>query len=422
MANRILYNAVAMISDLHVGDPNNPRLEDFDRDEAFEQLLASDLPKRAMGRPATLVIAGDFIDFPQIFPEFGRACPFERFGTTEDEAVLRVRRAIAGHPRVFSAMKHFLGRGNQILVLPGNHDIDLHFPRVFATIAEACGCASGPALSFVPEGTIQERGVYLEHGNQYSYDNSFEHWGNPIGVAPDGSVRVERPWGTLFMDMVYNDIEMAYPFVNKVYPHAELARIVLRLLRDDTRVATNVLARLVAFFVSNGKRALGGWALGSEDLETEAVDVPAIQSFVDSFADGLSDQRRQALVLETIALTGARPDAPGPKREFEEDRHGLLGRTDERGLDGRARALLRSGNVSIVGFGHTHAPFAKTIQLPGRTGFIFNTGSWIPRIDVSSESVKSIEAIQKLSQKHELKYLWLETDGNAIRPSLEAIC
>jgi hypothetical protein len=249
------------------------------------------------------VSAGDFIDFPQILPELGRKSPDERLGTTEEESLARMRRAIDGHPGVFAALGAFLARGNQVLVLPGNHDVDLHFPSVFAALREVAGGAPEAALTFVPEGTLDERGVYLEHGNQHAYHNWFEHWDNPIRTDREGVRRIERPWGTLFMDIVYNDIEDAYPFVNKLYPHADLARVVLRLLRDDTSV--RALSRLAAFFVTQGKRAVAGWALSGKDESTEPVTRATIEDFLDTIGGEMSSDRRRALVEETAILTGA---------------------------------------------------------------------------------------------------------------------
>src|SRR5262249_340293 len=117
MDARILHSHAAVISDLHVGSPTNPRLEDFDRDADFERLLGCVLPTRA-GGPATIIIAGDFIDFPQILPELGKTSPGERFGSTEAESLSRVELAIEGHPRVFHALHDFAKSGNQVLLLP----------------------------------------------------------------------------------------------------------------------------------------------------------------------------------------------------------------------------------------------------------------------------------------------------------------
>jgi hypothetical protein len=411
--SRILHPTSVMISDIHVGDPESPTLEDFDRDDDFARLLADVIPARTAGSPATLIIAGDFIDFPQILPELGRGSRWDRLGTTEDESVRRIERAITGHPRVFAALGDFVARGNQVLVLPGNHDVDLFFPRVFAALRAAVGDPPPAAFAFVPEGFVRAPGVHIEHGNQHSYDNWFEHWDDPVRAAPEGPPRIERPWGTLFMDLVYNDIEDAYPFVNKVYPHEALARIVLRLVRDDPKVSVPAIARLLAFFVTRGKRSLAERLMGRDDGAGDAeggVSLAEVEAAVDDLGGVADAARRAALVAETARLTGAAEDAePGGG---DAPVPGLLGRTDERGLDARAREILMTGTVGVVAFGHTHAPVdGKPVHLPGRVGRVFNTGGWIPRIVVADGATPSLGELAAARREHDLRYLVLELGG-----------
>lgn len=411
MNPRILHPTAVMISDIHVGSPESPTLEDFDRDDDFERLLRQVIPARAMNRPATLVIAGDFIDFPQILPELGRRSRWDRLGTTEEESLARINLAIQGHPKVFRALGEFVAGGNQVLLLPGNHDVDLCFPRVFEALRTAVGNPKAPAFDFVQEGFLREQGVYIEHGNQYSYDNWFEHWPNPVLQAPDGGQRIERPWGTLFMDLVYNDIEDAYPFVNKVYPHEALARIVLRLMRDDPKVSVPALARVAAFFVTKGKRSLAEHLMGrpNEAQAADQVSRDEVVAFVDELGAAMDTARREALIEETAKLTCATPEAETGS-EIEQV-PGLMGRTDERGLDARAHDLLTSGAVSVVAFGHTHAPVDRTVQLPRRTGRVFNTGGWIPQIAVTPRATPSLSELRAARRNHDLCYLVLELGG-----------
>lgn len=252
---------VAVISDLHLGDPENPALEDFDRDEAFERLLDEEIAAR-LGWPATLVIAGDFIDFPQVLPELARHPHGDRFGTTEAESLRRFLRVCDGHPSVFAALDRFVARGGQVCLLPGNHDPDYHWPAVEAALRAKIGGHSPPAFVFVAGGAIHERGLYIEHGNQYAFDNRFDEWTRPILAAPDG-LRLERPWGTLFMDLVYNDAEAMYPFLNRIYPHEALAAIVARSCIGG-QVSLVLLARIVAFMLRRGKRFAWERLLGGE--------------------------------------------------------------------------------------------------------------------------------------------------------------
>lgn len=429
MPDRILHPCAAVISDVHVGSPENARLEDFDRDEDFARLLDEVIPRRAGGRKATLIINGDFIDFPQILPELGKKSPDRYLGTTEEESRARVERAIAGHPKVFQALRRFLEAQHQVLLLPGNHDIDLHFPAVRAALRAALGDPAAPAFDFVAEGVIEQRRVHIEHGNQCSFDNFFKHWSSPILEGPDGAPRVERPWGTLFMDIVYNDIEGLYPFVNKVYPQSALAGIILRLVREDPQVSLRAIAELLAFFVRKGKRMALGHLLGEE--EEQAAGQPALtrsdieQALRDLDAAEMDPGRRGALIDEVAALTGA-TEAEGAQTDEEEGEEGepaegLLGRTDERGLNARARELWQSGTVDVVVFGHTHDPVDRTQELAGRTCRLLNTGGWVPRIVVAPGAKPTLAELQSAPWQHELYYAWLELEFGAAAASLERL-
>lgn len=419
MTDRLLHRHVAMISDLHVGDPNTPRLEDFNRDAQFEALLAG-LPARANG-PVSLVIAGDFVDFPQIFPELGKSSPGDRFGTTEAESVARIEAAIAGHPRVFGALRSFVQDGNQVLVLPGNHDVDFHFDQVFGVLRRAAGDPPEERLSFVKEALIAEQGVYIEHGNQVSYDNYFESWKAPILDAPDGKKRIERPWGTMFMDLVYNDAEEAYPFINKVYPHGRMAAIVMRLVKDDTKVSLRTIGKFAAFFLLKGRKMIEGHILGDHDpMQSDAVSRAQVEALVADLGP-MDPSRRSALVEETWSLVqppaaGGTTGLLGGGESSEEGEPvpvtGLLGRTDERGLDELANSIIRKGKTKVIAFGHTHEPVIDSKSpSAGKVFQVFNTGGWIPRILVPAGKTPSKEELAASPLVHDLRCLRIDLRG-----------
>lgn len=412
MPDRIHHKTAFMISDVHVGDPDTPALEDFDRDADFERFLKEIIPDRANGN-ASLIIAGDFIDFPQILPELGKNSPGRHYGTTEEESVSRIKKAIKGHPTVFAALRHFLDHGNQVLMLPGNHDIDLHFPGVMEELRSAIGAASdSPKFSFVSEGCIREKRIYIEHGNQYAYDNRFEHWGNPILNAPDGKQRLERAWGTLFLDEVFNGIEGVYPFANRTFPHAALGA---SILASDTLTALPKVALLIAFFVTKGKRYVGAQLLGG-DLQDD--DQPptrqSIEYLVDRIAH-LSHAEKRALVDTVVDQTGA---MEAQENDADEDGEqlapNLLGRNDESGLEKRALELLRSGTIDIVAFGHTHNPFAKPRNLGGRKVHTFNTGGWIPAVELQWTKLPTVDKLRDIKPQHDLRYLVLDLQPSPV--------
>jgi len=382
MDHLIKNETVVVISDLHVADPDiDPNvkkkgLDDFNQDADFERLLGEVIPKRA-GSPSTLIINGDFIDFIQILPSLGRHSAGDRFGVTENESVLKLQRAFAGHPRVFDSLATFLSDGGQVLVMPGNHDIDFHWPQVFEEFRKRLGNVPEPQLKFIKEGKIEEHRIYVEHGNQYSFDNRFDSWLNPILDAPDGRRRIERPWGTLFLDLIYNDIKDLYPFSNKVYPHADLAWIALRSFKDDKNVSAKAIAKLMIFFSTKGKRFLWERFLGADDNRPVAMEA------VWKRMGAVEDDRRAEISAEINAITGSQ-DGVSPVGSAT-GQSVMLGRTDDWGMGKRRRELLQSGQVDLVVFGHTHTAVdgnQKPSFGPGDPRRSFNTGSWVPRIPI----------------------------------------
>ncbi len=417
MSREILHDTAVMISDLHVGDPQRPDLDDFQSDHDFVRLLDERIPEASKGAPATLVIGGDFIDFPQVLPELAAGCPGPGFGLTQGESRQRMRRVLDGHPLVFSSLARFIARGNQVLVLPGNHDVDLHWPEVFGDLRHALGDPAEPALRFVSKTLIHERGVYMEHGNQYAFDNRYERWGAPFVTDDKGVTRLERCWGTWFMDAVYNDVESLLPFANKVQPDARLLAIALRLALSSKRAKLAVVGRLVAFVLKHGRRFLLEHTLGAEETTTRTVTRAEVTELLASAEVGEGREALEAAVLEALREDGslsATPDAsPQPD---------LLGHTDDRGMGARARELLQRGDTPVVVFGHTHEPVdAKALLGKDHPGRLYNTGGWIPSIDLRGLEVPSVDDLEHRPRVTTLRYLVARWDGDAPKATLEKL-
>lgn len=394
MAAKIEHPHVAIISDLHVGDPDGV-LDDFRSDQRFHELLTDVLP--AAGPRTTLIINGDFIDFPQVLPELAFHRLGRRFGCPEVHSHQKMRTVLDGHPQVFAALAAFIRDGNQVIFLPGNHDIDLHWPSVWKALVDALG-ADEPRVSLVREGSLCDGYLYVEHGNQYSYENSFEHWTDPLLDAPDGK-RIERPWGTYFMDEVYNDLRDAYSFINKVYPHIEYASIIARSFGSDENASPRFIARLVAFFLREGKEFLARRYLLGADAAPAAADGDDVAQLLTALGIEPGTPRASAieaaLADEGIRPAGAAPDAAPTN---------LLGQTEERGLSRRAHQVLQNGMAKVVAFGHTHSTRAERLGKDDPRG-IYNTGSWMPHIPIAPGQKPRWSELASLPERHTRHYL-----------------
>ncbi len=177
---------ILVVSDMHLGeglaDTSVATLRQIARvGQAFSRFLAYYADHRSDERPWRLIIAGDMIDFvrARIVAEEDR---LEGAATGHVRAVRALDRIIAAHTDPFADLARFVARGHQVVILKGNHDVELHYDEIQARLVEHLA-------AFVPEHADGIRArvqfarwfwyegdlVYVEHGNQYDRFCSFEH-------------------------------------------------------------------------------------------------------------------------------------------------------------------------------------------------------------------------------------------------------
>jgi len=251
-----------IVSDLHLSEGLDPasakfsRLEDFLFDDAFARFLRYHEEVRGQprfgGRPWLLIINGDLFDFLQVvsLPEEGGPLRTVKgvqrrqelrinerdygLGTTAEESEWKLEQIAQGHQRFFAALGWFVARGNHVAIIKGNHDIELHWPQVQERFITEVGRAytrerlmldGGPSLTseecqtrihFYPWFYHEAGRVYVEHGGQYEAANHFRDYLNP--ALPADPVRIELPWGSLFVRYLFNQVEDVHPFADNVKP------------------------------------------------------------------------------------------------------------------------------------------------------------------------------------------------------------
>lgn len=244
----------AVLSDLHLRAGHG---DDFKFDAQFEALMAR------LGRQGCreVVFNGDVFDFVATRPE----APFHpdpELGLTERESVERLDGIAQAHPAFFEATRRFIRDGGRIVMLPGNHDWELHWPGIRQRITQLLGHPGADALQFVLHGRPHRPvpGLHIEHGHQLITDqNIFHHPESPLRPDPlGGPDRIEQTIGNWMVRCLVNRIERHFPFVNNVKPfmkigwyggldiHAvRLTKILMegaRLIMRDARIPTRVKA------------------------------------------------------------------------------------------------------------------------------------------------------------------------------------
>jgi len=407
-----------IISDLHLGagtplagKPNH--LEDFRFDSQFRTFLETFRDK-----PTELVIAGDFIDFWQILPE----------RNVKNDSIEKVRVAINGHRGVFKVLGEFVSYfpQNRIVVVPGNHDVDLTWPGVQKELRQATTIEDPRKLLFV-SGGYRDHDIWVEHGHQYDELNRFENVDHPWKTLQNGQ-RLEVNWGTEFVQKVFNKVEEKLEFIDNLVPTTDVIWLALRREPSLARDMPNLWR-----FIAHAKRsqqallALGREVYqGGEPAEMMADDpklifntfsgspdqfVSGIQKLYDedeNFRAKLSEQFRLLSEEERRAL--AIPVVFGEKQTTT---LGVVG-TDPY-VEAAERIRTKEG-VKVVVFGHTHE--ARTYPPDSSMPFYLNTGCWIQTLSVT-EAKRHDWSSLKLDDRtvFPLRFSWVSVNyGNRREP------
>jgi UDP-2,3-diacylglucosamine pyrophosphatase LpxH len=211
---------VVVISDLHLGlgrtaSGDWDASEDFRWGEEFEQFL---LALRGEHSGATdLVLNGDTFELLQAGD--GR-CRYADpvLGCTESDALARLTAVLDAHPREIQALGSFVRDGdNRLVLVPGDHDAALLFPRVGRRAVAAFGAADGRAM-LATEGFWRSADglIHAEHGHQIDRRGDwFANWPVPFTDVA-GVTHLSRPWGHRVVQGLYDDHEARFPVVDNL--------------------------------------------------------------------------------------------------------------------------------------------------------------------------------------------------------------
>ncbi len=193
---------ILVISDLHMSSGEDPRrgtwspTEDFFCDTEFAEFLAH-YGRRGNCR---LIINGDMADFLQVLtlpdadeeraygipgrdisPRYGLRC-------SEAAAAFQIGKILDGHPVAFQALADFLGGGNRVTIIKGNHDVQFFWGKAQEALRERLERLAGAGktravranLEFLPWFFHIPGFLYVEHGNQYEPATSFSNFLLPV--------------------------------------------------------------------------------------------------------------------------------------------------------------------------------------------------------------------------------------------------
>jgi UDP-2,3-diacylglucosamine pyrophosphatase LpxH len=323
-ARRAVVRTALVLSDLHLGTGHRRGLlniyDDFKEDDRLAQLL-----QRYGGGPTHLVLNGDIFDLLKV-PVLGKFPD----AISERLACIKLYKCLKGHPRVVKALGEFIAReGNELVYLPGNHDMELVFPGAQALFTRfLTGQDSHPRVRFVTqEPHFELDGVQFHHGHQFEAMHAFD-WQRLTLPQPGREPVLNLPWGSLFILHVLNPLIRERPYLDKVHPFWPLFAGGMVF---DTRFTTRMVGSSV-----------------------------------------------KALVEARFNPTWWRKRPFAKLTQFLKNDVAFFER-----LDQYAERIFRSAPaVRAVFMGHTHVPMVRTFRIAGSVHTYVNTGTWIPMVDL----------------------------------------
>jgi UDP-2,3-diacylglucosamine pyrophosphatase LpxH len=411
-----------IVSDLHLGpgaaDPRFAGIEDFYSEDAWTAFLE----QQAAAGPTDLIINGDFIEFWQIaavmnvLPKRGdprQPVKGPVLGADQKFSVAAVEMAIAAHRRVFTDLARLLDGGDhRVIIIAGNHDADLLWPKVQLAIARAIGLRDPARLIFTPGPTYEHGGVHVEHGHAYDAANSFATDHTPFGRDREGICRLQSSWGEVFVDQFYTDVERKVPFIDNLYPQSAAILWAMRDNPDPQRdagavvrfvellrfaegrefnrnAATSLLQGLLG---TPGARGRGPESAGEvvEHLANRLVNGDASARSITDLLMRLRFDPQLAGLWDTLSRAGKAGTMAGALTEVRNVEPDTLAHLRDElfgdPLHTAATRLVGAGRgIRMVVFGHTHdvGGGVQRIQARERTGWYANTGSWISAASVA---------------------------------------
>lgn len=224
----------AVISDLHLteGEPVNIKhplwkkfkTKQFFFDDTFEKFLFH-IEEKAQHAPVELVLNGDIFDFDSVTglpadPVFRISWLEKKRGLypREERSTFKIKTILKDHPVFVKAVHDFIMRGNRVIFVIGNHDLELHFPEVQKQIIASFELPEEKRheVRIVEWFYISNQDTLIEHGNQYDPYCMCEDPINPF-VRGYNYISLKLPFGNLACRYIMNGLGFFNPNVDSNY-------------------------------------------------------------------------------------------------------------------------------------------------------------------------------------------------------------
>ena len=430
---------VYIISDLHLGgahpasgDPEDRGFRICTHGGDLAQFVSALADKPT---PIELIVNGDMVDFLAEESDGGGWLAF----TSDQQAAAKKLDAIIDRELpLFQAFGKVLERGHRLVLLLGNHDIELTLPAVRKRLAERIGVRGNHDYQFIIDGEAYVVGrTLIEHGNRYDPFNIVDYDGlrrvrsllSRNMPVPD-EYAFQAPAGSHMVVDVINPIKKQYRLIDLLKPETSAALPVLMALEPGYR---KVLGRAAALSLKSREHRMASAAMPSfaGDISSTGGDNWSPDGFASDISssapppDALTIVMRQTMGAEAdlvLQIAAAEVDFAGDISTFEGvDRAIGMARmllsSNSAPFDSRIPALLaavrslqndttfardtesfteyldaaktlaKNGFDHVI-FGHTHS--ARDVAMDGGARYL-NSGTWADLIKFPSEILKGTD-------------------------------
>lgn len=321
--------------------------------------------------------------------------------TDESKSVFRIDLVIRGHRIFFEALAEWIGAGNRLIIVKGNHDLEWRWRPVRnylrLALAEMLGeqnQGSGDVrqaltdvlskLLFIDHAMLIDEDFYVEHGHPYERDTRV------IGDATvAGGKELNIPFGSFFNRYLIDFVELQYPFIDNVRPTQSILPLMLRnrfftglrLLYDHLSVLVKTIPRGYVNFIF-------GQHIIRRILLILLIIVVPLALFIWHLFAGHEPWLFQALELVALlavqyfliqAVAQLQLSEPDSLAEFAHMR------------------FKENPAYRLMTFGHTHTPD----QFEDRGRWFYNTGTWIPIVEFSAADIRENRCFAFLHFTHD---------------------
>jgi UDP-2,3-diacylglucosamine pyrophosphatase LpxH len=422
---------IFVVSDLHLADGRRKDgryggTENFFCDGSFLRFLRQ-AHANLKAPNAMLIINGDFIDFlrvlyrprqkedfseweelleaigiPRPVSELRASIKFKEriYGlrTNDYKSVLKLAIVVKGHPDFFEALAEWLGGGHHIVVVKGNHDLEWYWQPVRnyfrLVLAQRLALQAGttdvksvlektvlPNVRFIDDSMVVDGDFYVEHGHFY------DKYAHVVGkaVRPSGK-ELNIPFGSFLNRYLLNRLELNLPFLDNVRPTTNILPL---LIREHLPVALELLFRHIPlmlwtipkfylrymfsqlfwfFLLVIAPVVLIAWLIFGSGLDLGLTTLSQPQGFL------------HKTVLNSLTSLGGMVFSYVLARFVS-----WLNLVEPSNLTKYARKKLAEMHQDrLITFGHTHNPD----QFRQGEQWFFNTGTWIPIVEISSAALR----------------------------------